>query len=441
MMLLKNKTEGSHSTLNRLNIMIAGILILLASSLYAQAEGDRIIAIVGNEIILESDLNYQLMLYARQNNLTQLTDRIVQDVFQSMVTEKLILAKADQDSIFVSDEEVQKQLDYRIKTLSEQFGSEKNLEEAYGLTIAKLKILLKDDIRKKMKVERMKQKKFGYSFRVTRTEVEDFYDKYKDSIPPVPETFELYEIMRIPALTEEAKKIAYDKAKLILDSLKNGADFSEIARRNSDDSASAVNGGDLGKVKKGVFVKEFEDAAFILNPGEISGIVETQFGYHIIKVNEKSGDLIKLQHILVRFPHLESADFEAINFLKELKQKVLNKEAAFQELAFKYSQDNESAKDSGYIGKLNLNSLADTSEAGALKDLDIGEISDPIKLGDNVNYSYNIFCVKDKIPGHEATLETDYRLIENYALNYKEAKELNEWLEELKKSIYVDIKI
>jgi peptidyl-prolyl cis-trans isomerase SurA len=287
----------------------------------------------------------------------------------------------------------------------------------------------------------MKQKKFGYGIKVTRSEVQDFYNTFKDSIPPVPETFELFEIMRIPALSDEAKNIAYNKIKLILDSLRNGADFSEMAKRNSDDSASAVVGGDLGKVKKGVFVKEFEDAAFLLKQGEISDIVETQFGYHIIKVNEKTGDIIKLQHILVKFPHLESSDFEAINFLKDLKRKVLNNEASFKELAFKYSQDVESAKDSGYIGKLNLNSLADTSEAGILKNLNIGEISDPIRLGDNVNYSYNIFFVKDKFQSHIATLETDYQLIENFALNYKETKELNEWLEELKKSIYVEIKI
>jgi peptidyl-prolyl cis-trans isomerase SurA len=427
--------------LNKIKFVIAGILLMLASSLYSQAEGDRIIAVVGNEVILESDLNYQLMLYARQNNLTQLNDRIVQEVFQNMVTEKLILAKADQDSIYVSDEEVQKQLDNRIKLMAEQFGSEKNLEEAYGITIAKLKVLLKEDIRKKMKVERMKQKKFGYGLKVTRPEVLEFYKTFKDSIPPVPETFELYEIMRIPALSPEAKQIAYDKIKPILDSLKNGADFSELAKRYSDDSASAVIGGDLGRVKKGVFVKEFEDAAFLLKPGEISDIVETQFGYHIIKVNEKSGDIIKLQHILIKFPHLESSDFEAINFLKDLKNKVLNNEASFKELAYKYSQDIESAKDSGYIGKLNLSSLTDTSEAGVLKNLGVGEISDPIKLGDNVNYSYNIFFIKDKVPGHEATLETDYQLIENLAMNYKESKELNEWLQELKKSIYLDIKI
>lgn len=415
--------------------------MVLAPYLYSQQEGDRIIAVIGNEIILSSDLNYQLMLYARQNNIAQLNDRIIQEVFGNMVTEKLILAKADQDSIYVPDEDVQKQLDYRIKSLVQQFGSEKNLEDAYGITVAKIKTILKDDIRKKMKVERMKQKKFGFGIKVTGTEVKEFYKQYKDSIPDVPETYELYEIMRIPTLSEEAKRIAYDKAKQLLDSLKNGADFSELARRNSDDSASAVNGGDLGRVKKGVFVKPFEDAAFLLKPGEISDIVETEYGYHIIKVNEKLGDMIKLQHLLVRFPHLESADFDAINFLKDLKREVQNGKATFQQLAFKYSQDIESASDSGYIGILNLNSLADSSEANKIKDLNEGEISEPIKLGDNKDYSYNIFYVKMKVPEHKPTLATDYILIENFAQNYKENKELAEWIDELKKSIYVEIKM
>lgn len=414
---------------------------MLASLLYSQSEGDRIIAIIGNEVILESDLNYQLMIYARQNNISQLNDRIVQEVFRNMVTEKLILAKADQDSITVSDEDVNKQLDYRIKSMVEQFGSEKNLEEAYGLTVAKIKTILKDDIKKKMKVEKMKQKKFGYGIKITRTEVLDFYQKYHDSIPDVPETYELYEIMRIPAITEEAKSLARGKAKQLLDSLKNGADFSELAKKYSDDSGSAVLGGDLGRVKKGVFVKEFEDAAFLLKPGETSDIVETEFGYHIIRVNEKSGDMIKLQHILVKFPHLESADFEAINFLKDLRQKIQNGQATFQQLAFQYSQDNESAKDSGYIGKLNLNTLADSMEASKIRSLEKGQISDPIKLGDAKNYSYNLFYVKDKISGHKPTVDADYQVIENYAQNYKENKEVSEWLEELKKSIYVDIRI
>jgi len=188
--------------LNKIKLIIIFTLFILAFKANAQKEGDKILAIVGNEIILESDLNYQIMVYARQNNVSQLSDQLVQLVFQNMLTEKILLAKADQDSIEVSEDELQKQLDYRIQTLSQQFGSEKNLEEAYGLTVSKIKSILKDDIKKKMKVERLKQQKFGNMESIGKTEVLKFYDQFKDYISAVPETFELYQIVRTPEITD-----------------------------------------------------------------------------------------------------------------------------------------------------------------------------------------------------------------------------------------------
>ncbi|HEY3251379.1 MAG TPA: peptidylprolyl isomerase [Ignavibacteria bacterium] len=416
------------------------LFFLLAGITFSQKEGDRIIAIIGNEVILESDLNFQLVTYLRQNNLTEVNDRIIQSVFQNMVTEKLILAKAEQDSITVGDEELTKQVDGRLKQLVDQFGSEKNLEEAYGITIIRIKNILREQISQNIKVERVKQQKFGYGISVTRSEVEKFYHDYKDSIPPVPETFDLYQIVRVPKITEEARQQARIKAQAILDSIRAGTDFSDLARRNSEDPGSAPQGGLLGKSKKGSFVKEFEDAAFLLNPGQISELVETEFGYHIIKLIEKSGDFITAQHILVKFPRIETADFEEINFLKSLKTKILNGEASFKQLAAQYSQEQKSALDSGYIGKIGINDL-DSAEIMVLKDVQAGGISDPVKVGDDRYYAYYIYMVADRIPEHKATLEGDYKLLEQFALKYKEQKILSEWIEELKKTIYVEIKI
>ncbi len=426
--------------MNKIKLIIIFTLFILAFKANAQKEGDKILAIVGNEIILESDLNYQIMVYARQNNVSQLSDQLVQLVFQNMLTEKILLAKADQDSIEVSEDELQKQLDYRIQTLSQQFGSEKNLEEAYGLTVSKIKTILKDDIKKKMKVERLKQQKFGNMESIGKTEVLKFYDQFKDSIPAVPETFELYQIVRTPEVTDEAKRIARERAQQLLDSVKSGKDFSDMARKYSDDSASAVLGGDLGKSKKGSFVKEFEDAAYILKPGEISDVVETEFGYHIIKVIDKTGDIIHAQHILVKYPHLESADFEAINYLKDLRKKIENGEATFQQMAVKYSQEKQSATDSGYIGKMPETNLT-PDELTAMKSLSTGGISDPVRVGDSHNYAYYMYLLKNQIPAHKITPENDYEMLEKYALNYKQQKEMSDWIEEIKKSIYVEIKV
>jgi peptidyl-prolyl cis-trans isomerase SurA len=425
--------------LNNFKALAALFFILTSFAAYSQGEGDKIIAIVGNDVILQSDLNFQLYNYMQQNNIQQISNEMVQQVFQNLLTEKLMLAKAEQDSIYIPQEEINKQVENRLKELVSQFGSEKNLEGAYGVTISKIKSLIAEQYEKSAKVNRVKQKKFGYGITVTKPEVIKFYNDYKDSLPPVPETYELYQIVRIPKITEDAKNIAKDKALKILDSVKSGVDFSELAKRNSDDSLSAIEGGSLGKAKKGTFVKEFEDAAFLLKPGEVSGIVETEFGYHIIKLNDKTGDIITAQHILVKFPRLETADFSEINLLKDLKNKITNLET-FKQMAVLHSQEPKSAADSGYAGKLSINNMEE-AEVTALKYLSIGEMSDPVKVGDDRYYGYYMYYVKNKTTEHTATLETDYTLLEQYALKLKEQKMLNEWLDELKKTIYVDIKL
>lgn len=426
--------------MTKIKFAVTVFALFISIAAYAQQEGDRIIAIVGNDIITESDLRAQIVLYARQNNLNEINDGIVQTVFQSLLFDKLILAKADQDSVSASDDEIQKQLDYQVKGLVDKFGSEKNLEEAFGGSLAKLKETYRKQIRDKIKIDKVKQEKFGNGITISKTEVRQFYQQYKDSLPPVPNTYELYQIVRIPKLTEEAKKIAYEKARLIMDSVKMGIDFSDLAKRNSDDSASAVLGGDLGKAKKGTFVKPFEDAAYLLNPGEISDIVETEFGYHILKLVEKTGDYIRVQHILVKYPHSESADFEEINFLKDLKSKIQSGQGNFKQFAVLYSQEKESVVDSGYIGKIPITNL-ETAEINALKDLQTGEITDPVKVGDNKNYGYYLYLLKNRVTEHKITLDGDYDIVEKYALSYKEQKLENQWFEDLKKTIYVETKI
>ena len=426
--------------MNKIRTILFLALILFATRVFAQDEGDKIIAIVGNDIITMYDLNYAIQQYALQYNLTQITQKDYQQVFQNMIFEKMMLAKADQDSITVTEEDVQKQLDSRLRVMKEQFGSEKNIETYYGVSLNKLKGTLKDELRKQLKIDKLKQMKFGSGIRVSGTEVEQFYEDNKDSIPDVAETLELYQIVRIPQLTEEAKNIARNKAQALLDSIKLGADFSELARKYSDDSLSASRGGDLGKIKKGIFVKEFEDAIYTLKPGQVSDLVETQFGFHIIKVTQKTGDNIKALHILVKIPHLESEDFATINSLKDLRAQALSGQKTFQQLAVESSQDKETAKDSGYIGKISMNNL-DSAEVKALNDMKPGDISDPVRIGDNEDYTYSIFMLKDRIPPHKVSLKNDYALLEKYAQNYKENKALGEWFEELKKSIYVDIKL
>lgn len=427
--------------LNKL-IVAATLLIfaaLISGTAYGQREGDRIIAIVGNDIILESDLQYQLQMYARQNQLSQLNPMIIQQLFQQMLNEKIIYARAEQDSIEVKEDEVNRELEYRLKTLMDQLGSEQRIEEVYGMPLVKIRLTLREDLVKKMKSDRLKRKKFPTQTKVSDKELREFYVTYGDSLPPAPEEYELSTIVINRKLTQAEKLLAKEKALLILDSIKNGADFSELAKRNSDDPGSAKDGGDLGFAKKGVFVKEFEEVLFSLDIGQVSGPVETEYGYHIIKLLEKKGDQYRGQHILVSYPRLESSDLETISFLNGIRDSIISGSLTFEDAAKKYSQSTESSAKGGYLGFIPVDRF-DSSYATELKELPVNEISKPLRIGNDQNYGYELVKISSKVPEHKMTLETDYDKIKRFATIYKENKLYEDWIKELRKTVYVDVK-
>ena len=417
------------------------IFLFLSSFLSAQQkEGDRILATIGSEIILESDFQYQIQLYARQNQLTQISPFLAQQLFQQMVTDKIILAKAEQDSITVTEDEVNRELENRIKQLVEQFGSEQRVEEVYNLSIGKIKLSLKEDLKKKLKGDKLKGQKFGNGFKVSEKEIHEFYESYKDSLPTIGVEYDLYHIFLTRKVTDSEKIIAKEKASKILDSIKSGGDFFELAKRNSDVSMSALNGGDLGWAKRGTFVKEFEEEIIKLNPGEISDIVETEFGYHIIKVLEKKGDQIKSSHILVSYPRLESSDLETISYLNSIKSDIETGKITFEEAAKKYSQDVQTGLKGGHIGLVAVDKL-DSNVIVELETLSKDVISNPLRIGDKKNYGYELLKYTDVRQSHKLNLEQDYDKIKRYAEYFKENKEMENWITEIKKYIYVDVKL
>lgn len=423
-------------------IKIAAVLLIIFSGSYAfsQKEGDRVIAVIGNDIITESDFQYQVQLYARQNRLTEINPFIAQQIFQSMLTNKIILAKAEQDSIIVTEDEVLRELDQRLKGMIAQVGSEEKLIEVYGMPLPKIKQLLKEELQKSMKIERLKRKKFQGGIKVSDKEVNEFYKTYKDSLPEQSDEFELAHIIVSRNVSEAEKTAAKNIALELLDSIKDGKDFSELAKKYSGDSMSAIQGGDLGYAKKGTFVKEFEETVFNLKPGEVSGIVETQFGYHIIKLNEKQGDKVRSQHILIKFPKLESSDFETIAFLKELKSRINSGQITFDSAAKEYSEDLTTKLKGGYIGLIPVEQL-DSISIEALSSLSPGQISDPVRIGNDDQYGYEIYKLIKQVPAHKLVLPADYEKIKNYAISFKENKEMDDWILQMKETIYVDIRM
>ncbi|MCB0725064.1 MAG: peptidylprolyl isomerase [Ignavibacteriae bacterium] len=421
-------------------ILLFVLMILFAGTGYSQPkQGDRILAVVGNDVILESDFQYQVQVYARQNQLQEVTPSIAQQIFQQMLTDKIIYAKAVQDSVEISEEDINRELDYRIQSLIEQVGSPKQLEEIYGMSLGRIKLLLKDDLEKKLRADRLKREKFRGGIKISDKEVREFYETYRDSLPAASSEYELSQIYVTRKISDTEKDLAKQKALQILDSIKAGANFEDLAKRNSDDKASAVNGGYLGPAGKGVFVKPFEEALFSMTEGEVSEPIESQFGYHIIKLENINGDKRTARHILVEFPKLESSDLETISFLNGIKSKVENGEMTFKEAAYEFSQGSQAQTDSGYAGLIPLTSL-DSAELEALTKVSPGGITEAIRVGSDGNYGYEILMLHRFSPEHELNLTDDYDRIKQFALYFKENKEMEDWINEIRETIYVDIR-
>jgi peptidyl-prolyl cis-trans isomerase SurA len=303
----------------------------------------------------------------------------------------------------------------------------------YGMPVSRIKREFRDEMRRNLLAQKLQQQRFGTSD-ISRREVEEFFTTYKDSLGEVPEEVEIAHIFKKPAFTEEAKARARAKAQALLDSLKAGADFADLARRYSEDPGTASLGGDLGLVRRGLFFKEFETAVFALNEHQISGIVETELGYHIIQLLERRGDAVHPRHILIRVERTKASDDSVIAFLNGLRTRALASES-FAELAKKYSEDKESNQIGGSLGTVELEKL-DKNWYPDVAPLKEGEISAPSRLAVGNTYGYHIILMKKRTPAHPMSLEQDYHRIETIASNFKRTRDYQAWLEELKGKIY-----
>lgn len=426
-------------TLSILLIAAAGFLPRTVS-LAQPAVLDRIVAVVGREPILLSDLTAQEEFYALNNRVDPATPGLQQQVLDAMINEKLMLASALEDTnIVVREDEVTNQLDALIAQRIQQVGSEKKLEEVYGMPISKMKREFRDETRKQLLVQNLQQSKFG-SIDPSRREIEEFFTSFKDSLPVVPEEAELYHIFRIPRISESSKLRVKAKAQTILDSIRAGGDFADFARRYSEDKATASSGGDLGSWRRGQFVKEFEEAVFSLKDGELANIVETSRGFHIIQLLERRGEQVHARHILFKVGLDTTENDSTIAFLRTLRDSVLRLHSSFYELAKRWSEDKETGPVGGFLGDYPLTQF-DQKLQDVVKGMKDGEISDPIGVSAGTTTGFHIIYLKKRLPEHPMTLETDWKRVEQLATSYKRTKEYQKWLKQLRSEIYWDVRI
>jgi peptidyl-prolyl cis-trans isomerase SurA len=401
---------------------------------------EGIVAIVGREIILQSDITGQIEAMAQRDPRMNRKDPALRNaILDQLINEKLVLTKAQQDTtIEVTDEDISARMDYQIQMLVQQFGSEKRIEDVYGMSITKIKKDFREEIRKRLYIERIQQMMFS-DIKVSRGDVESFYSRFRDSIPKVPDRVDLYHIVKYVKASDEKNKEAQQLAIRVRDSIIKGASFSDFARRYSGDPASAANGGDLGTVDKGKFVPTFETAAFALEPNEISQPVESPFGWHIIQLIEKTSSTITTRHILIKVGQSDE-DRQAVQTeLRDIKNRVTAGEN-FEELAKKVSDERETQGFGGSMGTVDLERLPAEMRTiiSALPD---GGVSDPLPYAaDPTKPGYHILFRKRLIAAHAPSLTDDYKQLEQLALMEKRQRMEQDWIKDLRKKLYWEVK-
>ena len=416
------------------------IMLVMTGMINSQQVIDKIVAAVDNDVILQSELEFRINMEAAQKNLNPADVNLRRQILNAMIEEKLLYAQAELDSITVTDDQVKQRLEEQMNYFIQQYGSRERLEQVYGMPFEKIKRSLQDDTRKGLMSYMLQQKKFG-QLDATRKEVEDFFQTFRDSLPGVQEKFTIQHIFQNPKTGERIKKKAKDFALSLLDSLKHGADFGLLAKKYSDDPGSASQSGDLGSVKRGALVPEFEAAAFALAPNQISGIVESVFGFHIIQLLERRGESIHCRHILIKIKSDEESDLKAIEFLTDVRDSIVKGKNTFEHYAHLFSDDKETAKLGGELGSFEASQL-DKSLLDVIYKLKEGEISFPKRLEVDRNvYGYHIVKLVKRIPAHKANLDIDYTDVKRIAEYYKKQKMYAKWMEEIKSKIYWEVKL
>lgn len=402
---------------------------------------DRIVAVVGSHIILESELESQLVLTATQQqvDLTDSTrkDEMRRNLLDQMVSDRLMLIQAERDtSISVSDNEVERELEDHLRRIESQFSSPEDFYKqlaAEGLTLAELRRRYRQEVRNQL----LKQKLIQSRVRdvvVSAPEVDDFFARFRDSLPQQVAAVHLWTILYPVKLSDATVDSITRFAESLRDSVAQGTSFEDLARRYSTDG-SASSGGDLGWFGRGVMVPDFERAAFGLAKGEVSGVVRTQFGLHLIKSIDRDGSRVHAEHILLRLKYSPEDLEGALAAARTLKDRLVAGED-FGALAKQYSVDSTTASSGGDLGWIPLTNLPENF-AAAIGTEPAGSILDPLPSDEGIH----VLKVVERRDDRPYDLELDRKELTEMARREKTGRKVEAWVEKLRQDYYVDVRL
>ncbi len=405
---------------------------------------DKIIAKVDNYIVLKSELELGYQGYLAEGNAAN--EEAKCEIFNRLILNKLMVAKAEIDSVLVTDIEVDATTEQRMGMILQNSGnSPEQLERAYGKTLEQIKVELREQIREQLLARQMTAR-ITDDLTVTPSEIKKFFSKIpKDSLPFFSSDVEVAQIVRVAKVSESQEQLTIARLQELRERILKGENFTELAMKNSDDPTAQYNGGEMGYVGRGAMVPQFEAQAFKLKLGEISQPFKSSFGFHIMQLIDRRGNEYNSRHILIFATPSADDIARAEKFLDSLREKIINEKLKFEQLAKEYSDDDATKGMGGFFTD------ADGSIKISLRDIDpvvyinidtmkVGNISKPLAYRtDDQKDAVRILYYKKKLPPHEANLKDDWNRIQSAALAEKKDIALEKWFAKARKDVFINI--
>lgn len=434
----------------KIPVFLASLLLVLPldAQRYAGVV-DKSIAVVGNEMIRLSDLESEVQMLNAQGGYS--SDKNIRcELLERMMESKLFLMQARVDSLTVDNDMVSASLSQRLDQVRTALGGDEAVEEYFGMPIYRLRQEWQAQLEEQSLTQREQQEIASKIPELTPYDVRQYLDTADvSSLPVIPTKYQMSQICIYP--DREAAALAVKERLLSLrERILNGEKFSTLARLYSEDTGSAMKGGELGMASKSIFWPAFSDAAMSLKPGVISQIVETPDGFHIIEVLEKKGDMFNARHILIKPHYTQDDQDKAYSRLDSLRNMiVVDSTMSFDLAARFYSEDPATRTNGGQMADPNTGSSyfeidqLKPQDYEAIRNLQVGEVSQPITSLDNEgrdgNLVYKIIRLDKIVPAHTANFETDYTELLNLVVQMKQMEAIDKFLDDKIDSTYIVI--
>lgn len=409
--------------------------IILCQNLWAQEEIvlDEVIAVVGGEIVTKSELEAQ---YADMiSKGADITDNSRCEVFEDLLFSKLLLNQAKLDSLEVTENQVESEMDRRLRYFISQFGSQEAMEGYYKKPLSQIKDEMRESLRDQLLIQSMQQQATS-EVKVTPAEVKAYYESIpKDSLPLISAEVEVGHIVNYAKVPRSAIQDVKDRLREFKERIEDGERFSTLAVLYSEDRGSASKGGEIGFVGRAEVEPEFAAAAFQLKDGQVSPIIETNYGYHIIQLIERRGTKINVRHILLKPKLTQEAMEKAKNELDSIAKQIDAGTYTFEEAARKFSEDEDTKKNGGIIvnpytaSSMTAMDDLEPSMFFVIDKMQEGDISSPVEIQDpRKKPGYRLIKLRKRTQPHRANLSDDYQKVKSAASNQKEQEVLKEWM-------------